>query len=90
VAAVGAVDAGVSFESIHQPPAVITLPEVAEAATRTVICADPETPALSVPRVQATWFPDRVPPAVTDTKVVPTGTVAWTCTPVAGAFPLLP
>ena len=58
VVAVVATTAGVSAELIWKPAPLITVPDVADAGTRTTICATTAAPALSVPIVQPVEPPE--------------------------------
>ncbi len=81
--------AAVSLLPMPNEALVIVVPFASGAATVTTSCAEPEVPALSVPRLQVTRPAACVPPSVAETKVVLAGSGSVSTTPVAFALPLL-
>src|SRR6266446_7344862 len=90
VVVMAAPDTGaVSLLSMAYDPLVRSVPLGSGLATCTIICTEPDEPALSAPMFQLTTPADSVPPAVADTNVVFAGTVSVITTPVAFSFPVL-
>src|SRR5262245_15040600 len=81
--------AAVSAQSIEALPFVMIVPLASGLATRTTIWTEPLAPAATLPIVQVTVLPERVPPAVADTKVVFAGSASVSTTTVAPPWPPL-